>query len=410
MTAGYLIEVLTGQTWEAFVQERIFQPLGMYGSNISVEVSQAAEDYALPYKKKDEALEQVPFYHQFAIGPAGSINTTAADMVRWLLLHLDHGLHGQQRLISEAQVRDMHRPQMVMQQPSKHPELSQASYGLGWSIQPYRGHHFIHHGGNIDGFSTMTTLMPRDNLGVVALCNLNGTPAPWILCLSAYDRLLGLAPVDWTERHKKDEAEIKTGGEKGKEKSEADRVPDTQPSHPLESYAGDYGHPGYGTLSFSLVDGGLQAELNGSPFSASHYHYDTFELVFEAWDSRFKATFTANARGDIDAVAVPFEQAVPDIVFKRLPDRMVSDRNFLAQFVGEYEFIGFPMSVMLKGDAALMVRLPGQPDVELVPRRGTEFLGKGLSGYSVEFIKDDAGVVTEAIVNHPWGLFTAKKQ
>jgi CubicO group peptidase (beta-lactamase class C family) len=410
MTAGYLIEYLTGQTWEAFVQEHIFQPLGMYGGNFSVEVSQAAEDHALPYKKKDDLLTQIPFYSQFAVGPAGSINTTAADMVKWLLLHLNKGVYENNRLIPEAQIRDMHMPQMVMQRPPKYDELSQISYGLGWFIEPYRGHDLIHHGGNINGFSTMTTLMPRDNLGVVVLCNLNGTPAPWDLCLNVYDRLLGLDQIGWTERFKKDEAELKAAEEKGKEKSQSDRVPDTRPSHPLESYVGEYEHPGYGILSFNLVDDTLQARLNGNPFPVKHYHYDTFELTWELWDARYKVSFTTNVRGDIDAVVAPFEQTVRDIVFKRMPDRSMSDRNFLVQFLGDYEFFGLPLSIMLKGEATLMARLPGQPDVELVPRRGTEFLAKELSGYSIEFIKDDSGAVTEAIMTHPWGVFTAKKR
>jgi hypothetical protein len=88
----------------------------------------------------------------------------------------------------------------------------------------------------------------------------------------------------------------------------------------------------------------------------------------------------------------------------------MSDRNFLAQFIGDYDLLGLPMSIMLKGDTTLMARLPGQPDIELVPRRGTEFLVKNLSGYSIEFVKDDSGVVIEAIVTQPWGVFTAKKQ
>src|SRR5262245_44649143 len=79
MTAGYLVEQLTGLTWEVFVQQRIFEPLGMRDSNFSVEVSQAAEDHALPYREKDDQLSQMPFYKQFAVGPAGSINTSAAD-------------------------------------------------------------------------------------------------------------------------------------------------------------------------------------------------------------------------------------------------------------------------------------------------------------------------------------------
>lgn len=410
MTAGYLIEYLTGQSWEAFVQARLFQPLGMSDSNFSVEVSQAVEDHALPYKEKDEVLTQIPFYNALAISPAGAINTSVADMTQWLRLHLNQGVHEQQRLISEAQLRDMTMPQMVMQESSKYTELSQPSYGLGWIIEPYRGHAFIYHGGNIDGFSTMTTLMLPDKIGVVVLSNLNNTPTPWIVCLNVYDRLLGLEQINWMERHKQDEAEGKAGEAKGKAKSETERVPETRPSHPLESYEGEYEHPGYGLLSFKLIEGALQAQLNGNSFPANHYHYDTFELLWEQPDLRYKATFNTNVRGDIDGLVVPFEPTVRDIVFKRVPDPRMSDRSFLGQFLGEYELMGFPMSIMLRGETTLMARLPSQPEVELVPRRGTEFLIKDLSGYSLEFIQDDAGAVTEALVTQPWGVFTAKKR
>jgi hypothetical protein len=299
--------------------------------------------------------------------------------------------------------------EQFVQQPAKYDELPHASYGLGWFIEPYRGHDFVHHGGNIDGFSTMTTFMPRDNLGVV-LCNLNGVPVPWIVCLNAYERLLGLDQRPWNERLKQEQAEFKAGEHKGKEKSAENRIADTQPSHPLESYAGDYEHPGYGILSFKLDAGALQAQLNGMTLPVAHYHYDTFELSLERWDLRIKATFAANSRGDIDSMAAPFEQTVRDIVFTRVPDRAMSERSFLVQFVGDYELFGMPMNIVLKSDTTLLARLPGQPDVELVPRRGTEFLVKDLSGYSIEFVKDESGVVIEAIVTQPWGVFTAKKK
>jgi CubicO group peptidase (beta-lactamase class C family) len=410
MTAGYLIEHLARQTWEAFVQQRIFQPLAMHGSNFSVEVSEAFDDHALPYKEQNGQLTRMPFYRQFAVGPAGSINTNVADMAKWLRLHLGKGAYQGNRLISEAQIRDMHSPQMVIQKPAKYAELPHVSYGLGWFVEPYRGYDFIHHGGNIDGFSTMTTLMPQENLGVVVLCNLNGSPAPWLICLNAYERLLELEQTAWTERFKQDEAEQKAGEERGKAKSSEDRVLDTQPSHPLESYVGDYEHSGYGIVSFTLADGALQAIFNGTTLPLTHYHYDTFELTWEQWDLRIKLTFSANVRGDIDSLAVPLEQTVRDIIFTRIPDRAMSEPSFLAQFVGDYSLFGMPMSIALRGDSTLLARLPGQPDIQLIPRKGTEFLARDLSGYSIEFVRDASGAVTEAVVTQPLGVFTAKKQ
>src|SRR5207245_11037341 len=88
---------------------------------------------------------------------------------------------------------------------------------------------------------------------------------------------------------------------------------------------------------------------------------------------------------------------VKDIVFQRLPAKGLTDKSFLEQFVGEYEVIGMTMIIALKGEKALVVSLPLQPEVELVPYKGTIFHVKGLSGYSIEFKLDEAGRGDEGI-------------
>lgn len=410
MVAGYLVEHITGQTWEAFVQERIFSPLGMANSNCDVAVSQTSDDFAVPYKKKREQVEATPFYQEWAVGPAGSVNTSAADMAKWLQLHVRNGKFNDRQLVSEAQVRDMHSPHMVVSRPARYAELPHQSYGLGWFVEPYRGYDFVHHGGNIDGFSTMTTLMPREGIGVVVLCNMEASPLPWVVCLNAYERLLGLSETSWNDRFKQDEAELKAGGARGKQHSNDERIGNTWPSHPLESYVGEYEHPGYGILSFTLNDGALQATMNNVSLPAEHYHYDTFELVWEAQDTRVKATFRADARGDVVAVSAPLEPTVRDIVFTRVPNSAMREPSFLAQFVGEYEVMGMPITVSLRANTALLARVPGLPEVELVPRRGTEFTFKDLSGFGMTFMQDEAGRVTEAQVVQPGAVFVAKRR
>ncbi|HEV2582450.1 MAG TPA: serine hydrolase domain-containing protein, partial [Ktedonobacteraceae bacterium] len=62
MTAGYLVEMITGQTWEAFVQQRILEPLGMNSTNFSVHDSQQTPDFALPYKEIKDEVQAVKFY------------------------------------------------------------------------------------------------------------------------------------------------------------------------------------------------------------------------------------------------------------------------------------------------------------------------------------------------------------
>jgi hypothetical protein len=66
--------------------------------------------------------------------------------------------------------------------------------------------------------------------------------------------------------------------------------------------------------------------------------------------------------------------------------------------------------VSLKGEKTLYLSVPGQPEYELVPYKGTEFNLKNLTGFSIEFITDESGAVKEAKITQPNGVFTAKKK
>ena len=409
MTAGYLVGHLAGHSWEDFTRARILQPLGMSGSNLSVTESQAADDAALPYTEEQEEVRQIPFRNMDTDGPAGGINSSVAEMSAWLLLHLNQGRHGEHRLVSDGQMAEMHAPQMVVPGPSKHDELASTSYGLGWAIGAYRGHRTIAHVGGIDGFSALVTLLPQARIGVVVLTNLNGNPVPSILAYNVYDRLLGLDQVPWSERFKQEHAAFKEAAEQGKAKGEADRVPNTQPSHTLDQYAGAFEHPAYGIVAVARAGDQLQATYNAITSPLTHYHYDIFEFRWQAGGTPMKVTFFTNVKGAIDSLAAPFESTVPDIVFKRRPRQEMTSKAFLEKLTGAYELMGMRLTVALKGDAALLVSIPGLPEFELVPYQGTEFTAKGLSGVSVEFKLDASGVATEVIVTQANRVFTATK-
>ncbi|HAT46203.1 MAG TPA: serine hydrolase [Ktedonobacter sp.] len=411
MVAGYLVGQIAGQTWEDFIQQRIFDRLGMSSSVFSTTTAQQTADFSFPYKEKNDEVKQIPFYEgQWSIAPAGAIVSNIADMTQWLLLHVNKGRYGETQIVSESQMTQMHAPHMVAPVTFPFTEIPIANYGLGWFVEPYRGYVMVEHGGNIDGFSSLVTLLPEHNIGVAVLTSLDGIPVPNILTYNICDRLLGLDEVAWSERFKRFWIAFKEAAEKGKEKTEADRVSDTHPSHPLAAFSGDYAHPGYGVISVQLEDDQLQGTYNSMAFPLKHYHYDIFEMVVEKFDVSMKVSFSTNVKGDISSLIAPLEPTVKDIVFKRLPSKELTDKSFLEQFTGQYDVMGMTMTIALKGEKALVVSLPMQPELELVPYKGTIFHVNGLSGYSIEFKRDDTGGVTEAIVEQPFGVVTATKK
>lgn len=415
MTAGYLVGELSHSTWEEFTRKRIFEPLGMTSSSFSIEDMKAAADHSLPYGEKKDKVVEIPYRNIDAVGPAGSINSNIVDMANWVILNLNKGKFAGQQVVSEAAMTQIQSPQMVIQDPlflflHNFPELFYPSYGMGWFITSYRGHTMLNHGGNIDGFSAMVSFMSRDNMGLVILTNLNGTFLPYAVMYNIYDRLLELDQVGWSQRFKELIDKMKVEGEKANKEAGKDRQPNTKPSHPLEDYVGEYAHPAYGTLSVSKNGNVLKAKHNGMEFVMSHYHYDVFELKEETFGLALKATFGMDIKGNIVTVSVPFEPTVKEIVFTLLPEKKLTERSFLVKLCGSYELQGQLLTIQIKGENTLVVTLPGQPPMELVPYKGTEFNIKGVPGYSVEFKPNAAGEVTEAVFHQPNGTFTAKKK
>jgi len=409
LTAGVLVERVSGKKWEKFIAEKIFKPLGMEESNFSVEDSKKADDFSFPYGEKDDKTVAIPFRNIDAMGPAGSINSNVEEMAKWLLLHLGKGKVGEEQLISESNLTHMHTPLMVLREAPKYEELPLAAYGMGWLIQPYRGHHMIQHGGGIDGFISFTSFMPFDKIGVVVLTNKTPNPLATYITYNIYDRLLGLEPVDWNARGLEQRKKAKEAEEKAKEEKDSKRKEGTKPSYPLEDYAGAYENPGYGRIAVEFVDGALKATYNGMTSELEHFHFDVFRLKNDVF-GELKVRFLLNVDGEIESLSAPLQAGVADIVFTRVPDESMADEEFLNQFTGEYEIMGQVITVELRADGVLTATVPGQPTYELEPFKGTEFKLKGIEGYSVEFRLDDEGNVSEAVFHQPNGSFPAKRK
>lgn len=412
MTAGYLAGRVADMPWEELVRQKIFAPLGMQDSNFSVEDSKRGADYALPYSKVKEEVKEIPFRNIDTIGPAGSINSNITDMVNYLQMQMNKGRFGERQVLSESNVTQMQSPQMVMPGASSRAELGHSSYGMGWIITTYRGRKLVHHGGNIDGFSALVTFMPQAKIGMVILTNVSGSPAPSVLSYNVYDRLLGLDQVAWTERLREDEKKSKDAEEEAKKRGLTPRREGTRPSHELKDYVGEYEHPGYGIMRVSLEQGVLRAAINGLNGTLNHFHYDVFEFAEDPLLplQKTKLMFQTSLQGDVESLSAPFETSLKPIIFTRLADRAMLDPKFLEPLAGQYQIGPVTATVSLQGDKGLTLTMPGQPVYELVPVKDLRFNVKGLTGFSLEFKKDAAGLAAEVIFYQPNGTFVAKRK
>jgi CubicO group peptidase (beta-lactamase class C family) len=412
MTAGYLVERLTGQSWEDTVRERVFTPLAMMLSNFSVKDSERAADHALPYEERDDKVVEIPFRDINNAGPAGSINSCVLDMARWLVVQTHKGKIDAKQVISPAILADIQAPHMTTGVPQERKEIAPAGYGLGWDVDNYRGHRRVHHGGAIDGFIAATTLFPDDDLGMVVFANLGRTGLPEMVTRHASDRLLGLAPIDWSGDALTRRAKGMAATKDAKSKKETVRRPGTTPAHKLEEYAGEYEHPGYGIIKIELRESKLNFTYNNIEAPLEHWHFEVFRALKNPKDPEFedqKVQFLTNVNGYVDGLSVAFEPSVKPIVFALRPDARLSDPLYLKRFTGEYELAGRTLGVRLKG-SVLVLDSQGGVTVTLVPDRDDGFKVKEQSTNSLRFVSEKDQPASALALETPAGVFTAKRK
>ncbi len=411
MTAGYLASKVADMPWEDHVRTKIFLPLGMSTSNFSIIDMQKAAEPAKPYMKIKDKLEEVPYRNIDQIGPAGSINSTVEEMIKYVQFHLDKGKAGGRQVLSENNVKQMQTPQMVMPGDPQYKELGASTYGMGLFVTTYQGHKLVDHGGNIDGFSALLSFLPGDNMGLVILTNANGSQVPTVVARNVYDRLLGVEQVEWTKRLKEAEAKAKASADESSKRKLTSQRLNTKPSHETADYFGEYEHPAYGVVKVAKDGDGMNITFCNMTAPMKHFHYDVFEVgeVQRHVLSKDKVQFQTSLQGDIASLSIPIESSVKEIVFVRRGDSSMRQKSFLQQLAGDYEMGPRMIKITMKGEDRLVVEIAGQPPLELEPIKDMRFNIKGMTGYSVDF-KKDGGAITELIFNQPNGIFAAKRK
>lgn len=331
MAAGVLIGRLSGCSWEEFVADRIFKPLGMKKSNFHVAESQKDRNFSQPYFTFTGETMKVPFREIDALGPGGSINSNIDDMMKWVLLHLNKGKAGDIQIVSEVSLAETHRPNIVIRNPVYAMMTQLSVYGLGWGSSHYRGYSLVEHGGNIDGFSALVSMLPEENIGVVVLSNSLNLMS-YVIVREIYDRLLGLGERDWNSHYKNVFAKIMKMSAPPAGSSDGQK-PSTIPSLPLTEYTGVYEHPAYGPVKVTLDGDNLAVKFqSGLTSIMKHSHFDVFKgTTSDFYLSAVAVRFHLSSDGVLESLSMPLESGVADISFKRIEPKKIAQGGGLSQ-------------------------------------------------------------------------------
>ncbi len=416
LAQGVVIEKLTGKSWEENIKERIFKPLGMDNSNLSTKDMEKAADHSLAFVSTDSTIKSIPYRNIDAMGPAGSINSCAKDMAKWLLTWINGGKYNGKEIFSSAYKNDAITIQMAMgggTPSAENPDLHINGYGLGWMMSSYRGHYRVEHGGGIDGFITTTSFFPSDSIGIFVVSN-QGPIGSNIRNFIA-DRMLNLPYRNWPQAQLDAIAKAKKDTNRVVKNDSLGHQFNTNPTHELKDYTGTYTNKGYGTLEISMGDSGLVSKFNSLNVRLDHFHYDQFNGIitdpsFEGSDP-IRFSFHINSKGEIYLLTIPFETGTKDIEFEKEIKVLDVKSDELKKYTGEYELApGRIIKFYIKGEKTLFAFIEGQPEYELVPSDKNIFNLKVLEGYSAKFDENENGEITTVTLIQPNGSFKATKK
>ena len=321
---GQVVEAVTGTDWHTALRERVLEPLGMPDTLTRLEQVENRDDYALPHDLRAGEIVPVPFRAVDAIAPAGGLFSCATDMARWLLFHLGDGALDGRRVLSAETLQVLHRIRFPLDAAGPDDKFRYLGYAFGWGSGIWSGRRILMHSGGIDGFGAEALMLPDEGVGVVVGVNADhdfGVPAAVALARHVAQLLLGEEPQPWAarlyERWERERAEAAPAPV---------TVDGTTPSRPVADFAGEYEHPGYGTLSVEVDGGELRVRLGELEFAVKHRHYDTWALDYLPLKDSIPLTFHADAGGVVRDAVAPLDHSTGEVTFRR-PDREEPDRK-----------------------------------------------------------------------------------
>lgn len=408
---GYIIELQSGTSWEEFVRERILEPLEMRSTVYTIADMVKQSDYSVPFTEKREShdIHRIPRYEETeAVAPAGAIISNIEEMAHWLIALMNDGKYADKQVLFSSVLNTTLEPAIV--QPNLLGEtrgwweLLNPVYGMGRVTASYRGNFITYHGGAIDGFHSRVSFLPQEKIGTcVFVIGDHCALLPDIVTYNLYERLLGLNETPWSNRWLEVRRKSKQEGKEARAKAGAERILNTQLSHSLVDYMGEYEHPAYGVLKIDMKDTHLRLTFGNIQLPLSHFHYDRFDTADDERAGKWSVNFRTNYLGDVNEAAMVLDEA--EVTFTRRGGYL--DAKLLSQLAGTFETAsGATFQIVQKKDGFLYLMMSGQSEHKLIPYKGLTFCIQQFPNMSFEFVLEN-DQVTSLKQRDPTGEYIA---
>lgn len=310
LAAGKVIESVSGMTWEAFLQNRIYTPLEMNDTYAMHKRVEHIENKADAHYKIDGEISKIDQMIADNIGPAGSMWSSINDMGKWIQFLLNNGKKDGNTLIKPITFKELFKPQQIIPEAQFYPTQKATkphwmTYSLGWFQHDYRGEMVQFHTGSLAGMVAIAGMIPEKNIGVYVMGNLDHVELRHAIMYTTFDLFMdGKITRDWS-------TELYTLYNPEKEESkDPEPVKNTKPTLAVADIIGTYNHNIYGWVKISKKGDDLVFNLNNTLFgSMKHWHYDTYLGTFKKKEyGKTMLTFRIGANGKISHLDLFGEQ------------------------------------------------------------------------------------------------------
>lgn len=311
--AQKLIEKYSGKTWEQNLRERIFLPLGMSHSSSNAEgflASQNVSDsYEVEYEDSEITLkylegEDRALEWHTAIGPAGSINASISDLIRWAQFHLNKGVIGDSAIISRKNIDFLHRGQTITRQDS----VTTSVYGQCWFIEQNNRYRLYFHTGTTWGFTTLVAFVPQLNLGIAILVNSEASADPRYAIMR---KTIDLYMNDGVKKDYNKEyiEKYHTAQRKKEEEQKAKKLAQITLPAPLmlADYQGKYQKEIFGEAVVSLENEQLWITIGPKKWKKPMTHVSGNKFSFRMDGHTFPLVFETDYNGKVVSFNIDFE-------------------------------------------------------------------------------------------------------
>jgi len=363
---GHIIELVSGKTYEEYIQENIFTPLHMDSSSYG-STSRIIKNRAYGYDKSEDNYKNADFLSMTQPYSAGSLLSTVDDIHTWYKAVMAD------KVISQENRKKAHKRSVLN-------NGDETGYGYGWSIGNIQGNSMIQHGGGINGFLTASLILPEKNIFVAIFsncnCNYPGETANKIAAI-VIDK-----PFEWKNNSLDDDL--------------------------LKSYPGVYEKSEDNQRIITYKDGKLYSLRTGGtknelfPFAKDKFYFEDGLVTLE---------FNRNSNGTIESVtrhSTDMDQTwlITDKVIPSYTAIEV-DAAVLEKYVGKYELAPeFHINIFSEGDS-LFTQVTGQDKLQMIAIEQNKFVLKD-TDIKISINLDESGEPT-SLTLHQNGDHEAKK-